>query len=421
MRVLIANKFTHHVGGVETYVEWLAGALPSHDVEIAIFGMAAEPPHPAMDFGRAPVFRSPRRTFAKDAAFAERARSGVASVWSRQVARAFEAALDNFQPDLVHFHGVCYQLTPAVAHVLHRRGVASVLTAHEYKLLCANQRLWDDRAVAPCHKCVHASAVQRSLNILSTGCMRGGRAASVLGALEQPISDYVWRRSKVVIHAPSQYMRGILRQSGWPAERVHFLDLPWGESILTTGPPKPRNRLIYIGRLEPEKGVDRLIRTWISHGSAWPSIELEIWGDGSDLDGLRRLSLASGCRPVTFHGRYERHALNSILSGAVATVHPSLWDENSPFAVRESLLHGVPAIVSDRGGLPEMVSERTGTVFNSDTRESLAEGIAREVGLRRAGTSQLIQAVDLRRVSGDAHMASLLELYNHAVNQGGGN
>jgi len=412
MRVLVASKFLHHVGGVETYIAWLAQHLPRRGSQVAYFGMTPPDGEKVMPELDGPIFLSPTRDYYGP--LATKVRSAATSVYSRAAASAIEEALDSFRPDLVHFQSTCYQLTPSVVASVARRGIPMVTTAHEYKFVCSNQRLWDDLRGQPCVKCLDAGQTRRVGHILATRCVKGSVSSSVIAAAELPVSNAVWRRSPGLVHAPSRFMANLLEGRGSPVRgRVRYLDLSWGNAQRSSRHlDSARADVTYIGRLSVEKGIETLIRAWPRITERRPDVRLRLYGSGADEERLRRL--AAGTPAIDFCGRYDRAHLPRILETAVATIHPSSWAENSPYTVRESLQHGVPAIVTDQGGLPEMVDARTGTVFRAGQAEDLANAIQSELDSPRAGSSDLVSAVADRFVNDDAHLDGLEGLYDEA-------
>lgn len=116
-------------------------------------------------------------------------------------------------------------------------------------------------------------------------------------------------------------------------------------------------------------------------------------------------------RDIKFTGRYERKQLGHMFGCAAMSVHPSRWFENSPFAVRESLLFGLPAIVSNIGGLPEMVDSGFGAVVPPDDPEALAGAILSEFDRLVAGSQRLRDQVAGRAITDITHLEGLDELY----------
>ena len=96
------------------------------------------------------------------------------------------------------------------------------------------------------------------------------------------------------------------------------------------------------------------------------------------------------------------------------TVLPAIWPENAPFTVIESAAAGVPPVVSDMGGLPEMAGIVSGVVFRHGDGADLADKIkdlwedpAEAAARGQAGRLAAVDYFDTNR-----HMESLLEIYD---------
>lgn len=409
MRVLVVNKFLHHVGGVETYVDWQARNFDRRGIDSFFFGMEPPAGRNVITSLSGRYATTPNREF--NGTKLQAAKAAPSSVYSRAAERLLNETINRFRPDVVHFHSTCRQLTPSVARAVTRRGIPGVLTAHEYKQVCATQRLWDERKNQLCTACLTGSSLSRMKNVAVRRCVRGSTSASFFAIPEIPVADRLWARSNVIIHAPSAFMAKVIQDAPYIPNRVRVLDLPWGR-------PEPRvasdgweRRVIYVGRLEQEKGVDVLLDAWAMVQQADASAELIVAGGGSEQTALESAAQAMGLNRVRFIGRYERSMLGSMFGEVAVSVHPSKWFENSPFTVRESLLHGVPAIVSDVGGMPEMVDAHTGTVVPRNDPAALATAIVDELALRRADTANLRTAVARRAMSDDTHLERLEDLY----------
>lgn len=156
-------------------------------------------------------------------------------------------------------------------------------------------------------------------------------------------------------------------------------------------PPAP-TRLAAVGRLIPIKGFDLLLRAFAEARAQVPELTLEIAGAGP-LDAELRAGAPDG---VSFLGRvspvsrvYERNAI---------VVVPSRGEGFGMVAL-EAAERGRAAIVSNVGGLPEIVADgETGTVVPTEDVEALARAIVvltRDEELVRAyGAAARRRAVD---------------------------
>lgn len=111
---------------------------------------------------------------------------------------------------------------------------------------------------------------------------------------------------------------------------------------------------VCVGRLAPPKDHATLLRAFAAFVSSMPGARLWIVGDGrlrQELEDLRRqLALEDS---VTFWG--ERRDAYAFLRGADVFVLSS-HSEGLPMSLLEAMAVGLPAIVSDVGGMSEVVN-----------------------------------------------------------------
>ncbi|BBU23650.1 transferase [Mycobacterium xenopi] len=118
-----------------------------------------------------------------------------------------------------------------------------------------------------------------------------------------------------------------------------------------TGPPE----LLYVGRLEYEKGVHDLITALPRIRRSHPGTTLTIAGDGTQQDWLVEQTRKHRVRKaVNFVGHLDHHELLAALHRADVAVLPSHYE---PFglAALEAAAAGTPLVTSNIGGLGEAV------------------------------------------------------------------
>ncbi len=110
-------------------------------------------------------------------------------------------------------------------------------------------------------------------------------------------------------------------------------------------------RLIYIGRLSPEKGVSGLVRAihLLSQKADDGSLTATFVGDGPERTNLEELSRRLQCQDrIRFTGQLNRSDLSRHLLEADLCVQPSL-SEGFSKAWLDAMVHGVPVLSSDVG------------------------------------------------------------------------
>jgi glycosyltransferase involved in cell wall biosynthesis len=204
-----------------------------------------------------------------------------------------------------------------------------------------------------------------------------------------------------------------------PGEKLHVVpcavDPSWFSSVderflpdLKSALVQPGDVLItYVGRLDPEKGVDHLIRACASLAGRYPNLHLAIAGKGGEQKRLEALAQELGLtRHSRFLGYVTGAALEALYKVSDLVVCPSTYE---PFGIvpLESMINGVPVIVSDTGGMAEIVEhDKSGLKVPPANFGLLAEAIDRLLGnptlakrLGRAGQERARSVYNWDRVA----------------------
>ena len=117
-------------------------------------------------------------------------------------------------------------------------------------------------------------------------------------------------------------------------------------------------RLLFVGRLSPEKGVRELLELvrYIDRSGLGDRYHLTIVGDStlSLADEVRRA--ARETVSLTFAGRVDKPALWGYFATHDIFVFPSQCEEGFGNVVLESYTFGTPVIGARRGGIPEVLA-----------------------------------------------------------------
>ena len=142
-----------------------------------------------------------------------------------------------------------------------------------------------------------------------------------------------------------------------------------------------RWRLLYVGRLDRQKGVDTAIAAL---ASLPPEATITIWGTGDQayISEMKALAerLGAGER-VRFAGFADADRLRSAYEEADVVVFPVRWNEPFGLVPLEAMGLGRPVVTTSRGGTAEFVVDGTNAlVFAADDPDELASCV------RRVGT-----------------------------------
>lgn len=129
-----------------------------------------------------------------------------------------------------------------------------------------------------------------------------------------------------------------------------------------TAPIKNRDprRIVFVGRLSPEKGVSVLVDAIRQLESTGEAPHLDVIGDGPCREELEaRVASAGLSRKVTFLGKLSPSSVAARLNDSAIAVVPSLSSEAYGLVGVEAQACGCAVVASDVGGLPEALGEAT--------------------------------------------------------------
>jgi glycosyltransferase involved in cell wall biosynthesis len=138
--------------------------------------------------------------------------------------------------------------------------------------------------------------------------------------------------------------------------------------------------VVYVGRLEPHKGVGDLVEAAPGLG-----VELLILGDGSERKALEARTKELGVR-ATFTGFVEHDQVPRYYAAADIVCHPSLYEPLGN-VVLEAMAAGRPIVAARSGGLGEVFEPGTGALVEPGDVPAMREALGRlveEPGARRA-------------------------------------
>jgi glycosyltransferase involved in cell wall biosynthesis len=129
---------------------------------------------------------------------------------------------------------------------------------------------------------------------------------------------------------------------------------------LTSGSPESP-LLVYVGRLSPEKDIERLKPIL----EALPGARLALVGDGPHRKALDKLFAGL---PVYMAGFLRGEELAAAYASADVFVMPSRT-ETLGLVVLEAMSSGLPVVAARAGGIPEMIVDgKTGALFDTESQ-----------------------------------------------------
>ena len=246
-----------------------------------------------------------------------------------------------------------FNLIAKATEIINKEGAFDVIHAHDWLVASAAKTLKNAYGI-PIVATIHAT--------------EAGRNSGIHDDTQRYINDTEWmltyEASEVIVN--SNYMKNELqRLFGLPYEKINVI--PNGINLNNyVGVERDydfrrkyamdnEKIILYVGRLVYEKGIQHLIAAMPKILSNYHDAKLIIAGRGGMIEELKAEAASLGLNDkVYFTGYLDSKQVPKMYKCADVAVFPSTYE---PFGIvaLEAMLAGVPTVVSDVGGLDEIV------------------------------------------------------------------
>ena len=247
-----------------------------------------------------------------------------------------------------------FNLIAKATEIINKEGGFDVIHAHDWLVTYAAKSLKNAYDI-PIVATIHAT--------------EAGRNSGIHDDTQRYINDTEWlltyEATEVIVN--SNFMKNDLqRLFGLPYDKINVI--PNGINLNNfTGIERDydfrrqyamdnEKIILYVGRLVYEKGIQHLIAAMPKILSNYHDAKLVIAGKGGMIDELKAETSSLGLdNKVYFTGYMDSKKVQKMYKCADVAVFPSTYE---PFGIvaLEAMLAGVPTVVSDVGGLDEIVT-----------------------------------------------------------------
>jgi len=319
----------------------------------------------------------------------------------------FSHFLNSRRTDVVHLHSG-YLISAIIAEKAMEKNIPTVISLHDFWFACPIINLLKPNGYlcakpSPCAGCYWCLLSEkrryRIPDIRSQGKLgelfirvAQNQAVSRLLRLREPVRQLNERRQYLrdvvatvdAVTAPSKFLiqkyldyqvtskNMVLLQNGFDRRpRNNELKLPSKHTPLRIG---------YLGQIAQHKGVHVLVDAFISTQAGLDTIELFLYGSETTWPEyaveLRKKTL--GRANIYFKGAYQAAEIGDVMDELDVIVVPSICFENRPTVILEAFSYLKPVIVSDLGGMAEMVDhDGNGLKFKPGDVDSLSMQLRR--------------------------------------------
>ncbi|MEO0224681.1 MAG: glycosyltransferase family 4 protein [candidate division WOR-3 bacterium] len=363
MKILLINKFLYFKGGDAISTLDTGKLLNNKGHEVYFWGMQ----HPKnLKFSYSNYFVENIDYYS-----AKKTKTKLELIF--KILYSFEAKkkLEKFikevvKPDIIHLNNFAHQISPSILDVFKKYKIPTVMTMHDYKLVCPSYTMLSKNRV--CEKCKNGKYYWCFLK----KCTKNSYSKSLINTIEMYLHHKILRiyDNIDIFISPSKFLLEKVRQMGFKKDVFLLPNFVWIDDF------KPQysfqeKTICYFGRLSFEKGLFTLIEAVKDL-----DIKLKIIGEGplkKDLEfKVQNLKITN----IEFLGHKTAEELKDEIKKTMFVVLPSEWYENNPRSVLEAFALGKPVVGSRIGGIPELVIDNyTGLTFEPKNVEDLRDKI----------------------------------------------
>lgn len=400
MRILLVNKFHYLRGGSEKYYFELAKLLKDHGHTVAFFSMKNENNIKTGD----------REYFVDEIDMNTGSKFEALNViYSKKNKALMEKALEEFKPDIVHINNFQRQLSASIIDAVKEKNISLIMTAHDLNSICpASIMLYNGEVCEDCITKGYTSCIKKK-------CIKNSMLKSVLGYIEKKYYDLHKIFCKVdCIISPSEFNKNQLLKGKLKCNDItviHNFVNETKKTDYTLG-----DGAFYFGRLSKEKGILNLIEAI----NNIPGARLIIAGDGPERENIQAYIKEHKLENrITLLGYLNQNDIRENIRKCRFVTVPSIWYENCPYSILETMEIGKPIIGSKIGGIPELIQDG----INGFTYEHNDVTKLTNILMKLFGNDETVKQfsknskqIFIQNYSAEAYYNKLMTVYNKYIN-----
>lgn len=341
-----------------------------------------------------------------------------AHIYQPQLEDRFRRELWDFQPDVIHSWGVEYHHALALVNAAEKEGMLSRMAASIQGLCCRIAPHYTDGLPTSALRSRTLRDIMRHDSILTQQAQyaqRGELEIEALRKLTHVIGRTDWDQANalninpnITYHHCDETLRDVFYTDQWAYSRCR------------------KHRIFASSCAYPVKGFHILLEALTIVRQQYPDTEIAVTGRSFLAGDIKSLACQNG------YEKYLRHLVKrNRLDGAVHFLgHLSAQDmkqayldanvfvlsstmENSPNALGEAMLLGLPCVAAEVGGVSSLIGSQEGILCAPVNPAAMAEGICRVFSMEDQAEAMGAAARNRARKTHDPeqNMKDLMDIY----------
>lgn len=349
MKILQINKYITINGGSETVMNNLYQILKENNHDTINMGYHKENQQyieNSIDLGKA-------------------SQKIVDFFYNRDICDKIISYINKYNIELVIVHNIyhnfpIYQL---MRDIKQKTSAKTILYLHDYKVVCPVYNLLNHNKL--CEKCSKKNFYLCTLNQCKDNSFLKSFLLSAESYYNNKFNDAYSYFDKII--SPSYFLRDKVLSMGFK-HRIDVLNNPLPSMNIKFNLMR-QETILFVGRLSKEKGIKVLVDLI----KLLKNIEFHIVGSGPEKDYF--IEQTNECSNLIYHGYQNQNFIYDKMSSSKYLIIPSICYENNPMVILEAMANGLPVIGSNLGGIPELIGEERGAIFEPFDIESTLKTI----------------------------------------------
>lgn len=349
MKILLINSFYYPdiIGGAEVSVQKLAEGLvkKGHDVYVLSSGNRNKEIINGVN-----IITLPFNNFGKNNKVIKKVSFKVFSIRNNLLNEEIREIISSINPDIVHCNNL-YNISSCIWKVITEFNIPIVQTLRDYFFICHKSTLLCNKKTCANNKitCLAYQSIMRK-RFKNITYFTAPSKYTMEKFLE--LNMFSRDKSKVIYNA--------IDRSKYTNNEIIQYRLEKNEKKV---------KFCFLGSLAEHKGIKLLVDIVKD-----TNIELNIAGDGTLKKYIE--DIEKNNKNIKYYGKLSEVEVEKFLLESDVLIVPSLWNEPFGRVVIDAYKFGLPVIVSNMGGLPEIVDNyKTGLIYEANDEFMLKECI----------------------------------------------
>jgi glycosyltransferase involved in cell wall biosynthesis len=259
-----------------------------------------------------------------------------------------------------------YPMADLLEAIKSRTKAKLILIFHDYKAVCPRCNLYNGKRI--CTDCTDGSF----FNVARNRCRNKSLMQSSILAIDSYYNNTyrnVYSYPDMFI-TPSHFMARQLNKMGFD-HQINVIHNPINTTQFTRFKKMQgfQQTVLYAGRFSKDKGIELFLEA----AAQMQNVKFLIAGVGDLIEQVEQAN--KDLENVEYLGSLNKEQLFDAFDKSDFLILPSIWYENNPMIIIEAMTYGLAVIGSDIGGIPELLNEGRGFLFDPLKPDTLAATI----------------------------------------------